>query len=92
MARLAASVTAADTELRTISERALACLKVEGVHADLVLRLPRARAPRAPEARVSISRRDYAPADEPVGDRNLVTVDLSPLLEARRATTPAASA
>jgi Xaa-Pro aminopeptidase len=79
MAQLAASITAADTE-RTIAERALACLETEGVHATwyhdcLALVLLGSR------SCVSLSGRDYVPADEPVGDRNLVTVDLSPLLD-----------
>jgi Xaa-Pro aminopeptidase len=79
IARLAASVTAADTE-RTISERALACLKVEGVQTTWYYDCP-ALVLLGSRSCASISGSDYAPADEPVGDRNLVTVDLSPLLE-----------
>lgn len=79
MARLAASVTAADTE-RTIAERALACLETTGVHTTWYHDCP-ALVLLGSRSCISLSGRDYVPTDEPVGDRNLVTVDLSPLLD-----------
>jgi Xaa-Pro aminopeptidase len=79
VATLARSITAWDTE-RTIAERAAAYLEAEGVHASWYHDCP-ALVLLGSRSCTSISGREYIPADEPVGQRNLVTVDLSPLLD-----------
>ena len=79
MAELASSITPADTE-RTIAERAVACLAAEGVDATWYYDCP-AFVLLGSRSCASLSGREYVPAGEHVGARNLVTVDLSPLLD-----------
>jgi len=79
MAELAASVTSADTE-RTIAQRAVECLRAEGVYTTWYYDCP-ALVLLGSRSSASFSGRDYVPADEPVGECNLATADLSPLLD-----------
>ncbi len=77
LSELASSIGPDDTE-RTIAQRATTLLARSGIsetwyHACPAFVLLGAR------SCLSISGKDYRPADEPVGQYNLVTVDLSPM-------------
>ena len=79
LAALGPSFVPGDTE-RSIAQRATMMLRERGItqtwyHDCLALVLLGSR------SCLSISGRDYVPAEEPVGQFNLVTVDLSPMLD-----------
>lgn len=73
---LAATVTTRDTE-RSIAARAIDMLAAHGVRDTWYYDCP-ALVLLGSRSCLSVSGRDYVPADEPVGDVNVVTVDLSP--------------
>lgn len=74
--RLAETITAADTE-RTIVDRCIDLLAAHGVTETWYHNCP-ATVLLGARSCLSISGRDYQPADEAVGDVNLVTVDITP--------------
>lgn len=76
---LALSICAADTE-RSIADRAASLLADRGVTETWYYNCP-AFVLLGSRSCLSISGRSYIPNDEPVGSFNLVTVDLSPLLD-----------
>jgi Xaa-Pro aminopeptidase len=78
LAALANLVGPLDTE-RTIARRAVELLADEGIADTWYYDCP-AYVLVGSRSCLSISGREYEPADEPVGDYNLVTVDLSPSL------------
>lgn len=73
---IAASICPDDTE-RSIADRAVAELARRGIDETWYHQCP-ALVLLGTRSCLSLSGRDYTPADEPVGDFNLVTVDLSP--------------
>jgi Xaa-Pro aminopeptidase len=77
LADLAPTIGAADTEL-SIAERATEALRSRGVTETWYHNCP-ALVLLGSRSCLSMSGRDYVPAREPVGQTNLVTVDLSPL-------------
>ncbi len=77
LARLAPTITADSTE-RSIAQEAIRLLLQENLTATWYYTCP-ALVLLGSRSCLSISGKDYEPADEPVGQTNLVTVDLSPL-------------
>lgn len=76
MSDLALTITASSTE-RTIVESAVRLLSWRGIVDTWYYECP-AYVLLGSRSCLSISGRDYVPADESVGDTNLVTIDLSP--------------
>lgn len=76
LAQLGETLTTSDTE-RSIAERAVALLLESGLSETWYHRCP-ALVLLGSRSALSISGRSYEPALEPVGDMNLVTVDISP--------------
>ncbi len=74
---LGPTIEAADTE-RTIAARCVAMMRDHGIEDTWYYDCP-AYVLLGSRSCLSISGRDYVPADELVGDVNVVTVDLSPL-------------
>lgn len=75
--RLGPSLIPEDTE-RTIAERAWQLLGEEGIERTWYYNCP-AFVLLGSRSCLSISGRDYVPAEEAIGSTNMVTVDLSPL-------------
>lgn len=76
LAELGATICAQDTE-RTITDRAIQFLAKRGITETWYHNCP-AFVLLGSRSCLSISGRDYVASDEPVGNVNLVTVDLSP--------------
>jgi Xaa-Pro aminopeptidase len=79
LAALPATITADDTEV-TIASRAVEMMQDRGVQDTWYHQCP-ALVLLGTRSCLSVSGRDYVPADEPVGSFNLITVDLSPALD-----------
>ncbi|MEQ1580978.1 MAG: M24 family metallopeptidase [Steroidobacteraceae bacterium] len=77
LAELGQSIVPTDTEA-SIAERATSLLANAGVSETWYHNCP-AFVLLGSRSCLSISGRDYKPANEPVGDNNLVTIDLSPM-------------
>src|SRR5690349_20681993 len=78
LADLAPTICASDTEF-AIAQRAVASLRSRGIMETWYHNCP-ALVLLGSRSCLSISGRDYVPAQEPVGrETNLVTVDLSPM-------------
>lgn len=77
LADLGPTIQADDTE-QTIVARCVAMMRDLGITQTWYYDCP-AYVLLGSRSCLSISGRDYLPADEPVGDENVVTVDLSPL-------------
>lgn len=77
LAELGPTIQANDTE-QTIAARCVGMMRELGITQTWYYDCP-AYVLLGSRSCVSISGRDYLPADEPVGDENVVTVDLSPL-------------
>lgn len=76
LAALGPTLLPTDTE-RTIAERCRQLLDAYGIHETWYYDCP-AYVLAASRTCISISGRDYVPADQPIGHTGLVTVDLSP--------------
>lgn len=79
LAELAESIGPDDTE-RTLAARAHAALTALGLPDTWYYACP-AFVLLGSRSCLSVSGRDYEPANEPVGEHNLVTIDLSPTLD-----------
>lgn len=77
LAQLAASIQPSDTE-RTLAERAVSLLSAHGITETWYYNCP-ALVLLGTRSCESLSGRDYQPGSEPVGDFNVVTIDLSPM-------------
>jgi len=77
LAQLAASTHPSDTE-RTLAERAVSLLAAHGITETWYYNCP-ALVLLGTRSCESLSGRDYHPGSEPVGDFNVVTIDLSPM-------------
>ncbi|MCD9029188.1 aminopeptidase P family protein [Luteimonas sp. BDR2-5] len=77
LAQLAASIHPSDTE-RTLAERAVSLLAAHGITETWYYNCP-ALVLLGTRSCESLSGRDYQPDSEPVGDFNVITVDLSPM-------------
>lgn len=77
LAQLAASIRPSDTE-RTLAGRAVSLLAAHGITETWYYNCP-ALVLLGTRSCESLSGRDYQPGNEPVGDFNVVTVDLSPM-------------
>lgn len=79
--RLGSTLSSSSTE-RSIIQSCIDLLHEQGIHETWYYDVP-ALVLLGSRSCLSVSGRDYVPADEAAGERNLVTVDLSPVLGGR---------